>query len=273
MIEKAEKFLNLYVILIVNLLIIAAAELIGNGRYFYDTGLIHLIGAFFAALVIYRIFTRYHLQDQFFKKFMRFSLTAFSVLAVAHILEFLWIRFLPLGQEIIETAVIGFYLTCFFFLAIGLEFILRVARQKSEVNLHLPTIILFLVIIFSIFFMAFGAPLLGEKIKAFLYVYLFWLVMLGIFIIIKSLELKRVLPLMSGFINYLILGIVFIIMAGWLEFFELFKPLFVDEIQITYLAHFTVYFALSFIFLGFGKLLNLGGIYEEVKKEIEKGNL
>ena len=95
MFEKAEKFLNIYTLLIVNLAIIAVAELIGGGRYFYDTGLIHLIGIIFIGLAVYRIFTRYYFQDQFFKKFLKLSLTAFTILATTQIFEYLWIKFLP----------------------------------------------------------------------------------------------------------------------------------------------------------------------------------
>ena len=75
------------------------------------------------------------------------------------------------------------------------------------------------------------------------------------------------------FVNYLIPGIIFIVIASLFEFFKLLEFSFINEIQIAYLAHFAIYFALSFMFLGFGKLLNLGGIYEDIKEEFEKGNL
>lgn len=273
MLEKAGKFLNIYTLFIVNLAVIAAAEFVGGGRYFYDTGLIHLIEVVFAGLVILRILNRYYLQDVFFKKFLKLSLMAFAVLTITHVFEYLWIKFSSLNQVVVETGVVGLYFASFLFLIAGLDFVLRIARRKPDINLGLPSIILFLVVVFSIVFMAGGAPILGENIKAFLYVYLALVAALGIFAIAMSLKIKKVLPLLKGFVNYLIPGIIFIIIASLLESLEILEFSTINEIQTTYFAHFAIYFALSFMFLGFGKLLSLGGIYEDIKKELEKGNL
>lgn len=273
MLEKAEKFLNIYTLLIVNLAIIAAAELIGGSRYFYDTGLIRLIGIIFIGLVVYRIFTHYYFRDQFFKKFLKLSLIVFTMLAATQIFEYLWIKLLPLKQGMAETGVIGLYFASLLFLVAGLEFILRVAQRKPDINLRLPAIILLLAVVFSIVFMAGGAPIFGKNIEIFIYVCLVLTAILGIFAINMSLKIRKTLPLFKGFINYLIPGIIFIVMASLFKFFGIFKFLLINEIQISYLAHFAIYFALSFMFLGFGKLLNLGGIYEDIKEEFEKGNL
>ena len=273
MLEKAEKFLNIYTLLIVNLAIIAAAELIGGGRYFYDTGLIHLIGIVFGGLVIYRIFTRYYFQDQFFKKLLKLSLISFAVLAATHIFEYLWMMFLPLKQGVAEAGVIGFYFASLLFLVAGLEFVLRVAQQKPDINLRLPAVIMLLVVISSIVFMAGDTPIFEKNIEVFIYVYLVLTAILGLFAINTSLKIKKVLPLFKGFINYLMLGIIFIVVASLFEFSELFKFTLINEIQISYLAHFAIYFALSFMFLGFGKLFNLEGLYKDIGKEFEKGNL
>ena len=273
MFEKAEKFLNIYTLLIVNLAIIAIAELIGTGRYFYDTGFIHLIGIIFIGLAVYRIFTRYYFQDQFFKKFLKLSLTAFTILATTQIFEYLWIKFLPLKQGMAEAGVIGLYFVSLLFLIAGLKFILGTAQQKPDINLRLPAIIMLLTVVFSIVFMASGAPIFEKNIEVFIYVYLVLVAILGIFAINTSLKIKKVLPLFKKFVNYLIPGIIFIVIASLFEFFKLLEFSFINEIQIAYLAHFAIYFALSFMFLGFGKLLNLGGIYEDIKEEFEKGNL
>ena len=273
MFEKVEKFLNIYTLLIINLAIIAAAELIGGGRYFHDTGLIHLIGIVFEGLVIYRIFTRYYFQDQFFKKLLKLSLISFAVLTTIHIFEYLWMMFLPLKHEIMGVGVVGLYSASLLFLVAGLEFVLRVAQQKKDINLRLPAIILLLVVIFSIIFMTGGALITEESTKTFFGAYLVLITILGIFAINTSLKIKRVLPLFKGFINYLMLGIIFIVVASLFEFSELFKFTLINEIQISYLAHFVIYFALSFMFLGFGKLFNLEGLYKDIGKEFEKGNL
>ena len=172
-----------------------------------------------------------------------------------------------------EAGVIGLYFASLLFLIAGLKFILGTAQQKPDINLRLPAIIMLLTVVFSIVFMAGGASIFEKNIEVFIYVYLVLVAILGIFAINTSLKIKKVLPLFKKFVNYLIPGIIFIVIASLFEFFKLLEFSFINEIQIAYLAHFAIYFALSFMFLGFGKLLNLGGIYEDIKEEFEKGNL
>ena len=138
--EKVEKFLNLYTLLIINLAIILAAELVGAGRFFYDSGLIYLISLIFVLLAVFRISSRYYVQDEFLKKFLRMSLGVFGLLSFVNVFEYLAVHlslFGNLGIEI-EIGVIGFYFLSFFILFITFE-----SALKSYQNFPLFIIFLF----------------------------------------------------------------------------------------------------------------------------------
>lgn len=79
---------------------------------------------------------------------------------------------------------------------------------------------------------------------------------------------------MSGFVNYLAISIGMVVFAALPNiFYELMEDkLNIPELQIIYLSHFTFYAALSIIFLAFGRLSNLAGVYKDLDLAEHKAN-
>ncbi len=267
--ERLGKFLNIYVLLAVNLVIIAAAELIGNGWFFYETGLIHLIGIVFIFLVILIIFTRYSLQDRIIKNFLQICLIAFGIFSITHIIE-CFAACQPVNNwKIVDFEVMAFYFVGLFALFIATETILRAYRNQSAFKWQYPILTVFLFAMISIVFLA------NSSVFYYFYAYFAYLVLnsaIGILVITRTLKIGKILPLLSGFVRYFNIGIIFVVLASLFEFFEFFGlGGAINEVQTIYLAHFSIFFGMSFIFLGFGKLLNLGGIYQNVDEVVETG--
>ncbi len=268
MVEKLDKIFNPFSLIVINFLIIGAAELLGGGVLLYSSGAIHGIALFFIVLALSRVFLHYPSYDQFLEKFLHATLGALFVFATAHIVEFFSMRILHEYPDSTFSHVINLYIISMFLIIIGAEMFLRRHDRGSMslVRFLWAGIGFFVVLSVLIFVRKFEISLGTQSLMPWFY---FGVVLMSFVLgFVKIWQIRRLVSIARGFIDYL-LGSLFLIFIATLPniFYEFIEEIFaVPEFQLVYVSHFTFYAALSIMFLAFGQLANLGGLYASVKK-------
>lgn len=269
MTEKLDKVFNPFSLILINFLIIGAAELLGGGLLLYESGAIHAIALFFIGLSLTRVFLHYYSYDQFLEKFLHATLAALFVFAIAHLVEFLSIMILKEYPDSTFSHVINFYTISIFLIIIGAELFLRRRDNGSRalvwfVGAGISSLLVFSGLIFSGKFIPSLEP---ESALPGIY----FSIVSASFVLgfIKIWRIRKLVSIVRGFCNYL-LGSLFLIFVATLpnifyEFIE--EAMAVPEYQLVYVSHFTFYAALSIMFLAFGQVANLGGVYAAIKKD------
>lgn len=261
-----EKLFTSYVLIALNLAIILAAELVGGGAYFAETGLVHGIAIVFVGLIIVRIFSDYAFSDRILRGFLNIQLAFFLFFGLVHVYEYLGLHFLMLGDEVVELSVAWSYLLWFIGVILALEFVFRIYRKKSMVLTAILSMLLAVGFIGLI-----GAnvsPLFAESLPAWTPIAILVLIVgfgvIGIFFIKKA---REIMPVFEEYSHYAIPAMVLVVLAAFSEYFEstgALQAFGISEIQILYIAHFLVYAAASLLLIGFGKLKKPTGIYSEM---------
>lgn len=262
-------------LVVINLLIIIVVEFTGNGKFFFETGLIHAVAILFIALTTSRIFYHYYTYDPIFEKFVHSALAASVIFASSHIFEYISMVVFSHYTDAIFANVINFYLIGFILIIIGAESFLRIVASRSTylIKLFAVAIAVFsgLIILFAL-----NNELISLEpsgLAPFVYAFLIGVFsFLGIYIVFK---IKKTVPISAAFSNYLLSSIILIIISTLpYVFYEFIKEElygYIKEYQIIYFSHFAFFAALSLLFLAFTKL-KWGGLYEETRKFVESNN-
>ncbi|HTM67825.1 MAG TPA: hypothetical protein VL426_00860 [Candidatus Binatia bacterium] len=258
--DRFERFFAPKFLLFFNVAIIIAAETVGGGRWFYDTGFIHVPVIIFLFLACTRIFGRYRLFDRASRRFLGWNLMALVLLLLSHAVEFADQNF-DNGWDAatVYGAVISLHLAAFLAVTIGAYPILK-AFGKSRSALA-----------WTVLSVAVAVTALYESLAAFLgYVpgvspilFMAFTFVAGLSTIIPLMIVSQHVPKLEDFCLHLTGALIFSIVATTVDAFHLTAGgQYALYQQATYISHFAFYAALSLMFLALGKLANSGGAFE-----------
>ena len=261
-----EKLFTSYVLITLNLVIILAAEFVGGGVYFAETGLVHGIAIVFVGLIIVRIFSDYAFSDHILRGFLKIQLAFFLFFGLVHVYEYLGLHFLMLSDEVVELSVAFSYLLWFIGVILALEFVFRIYRKKSVILTAILSALL--AIGFLGLIGANISPAFAENLPAwFPIAILIGIVGFGVAGILSIRNIREIMPVFGEYSHYAIPAMVLVIFAAFSEYFEstgTLQAFGISDTQNLYIAHFLVYAAASLLLIGFGKLKKPTGIYAEM---------
>ncbi len=245
-----------WVLLGVNLFLIAAVELFGEGKWFLDTGLIHAIAVFFIVLAISRIFLHYYPFDTVLEKFVHACLAALVVFAASHFVEFLSYSVFSLSWGVVFANVGNFYIASLLLVIVGAEFFLRLLYGRSVIYLSLLTVIVLVPIVFSavLFYNpSFLALFLEGPV---LYLYPILIILITAVGLHRLRAIQRHTSFTKDFIDYFMVAFVLVALSALQNF--LYVPLEnafgIPIYQTVYVSHFLFYAALSMMFFSFSRI-------------------
>lgn len=266
--DRFERFFSTHLLLAVNLAIIASAQIFGGGRLFYESGLIHVPVTLFVLLAAARLFGRYYLYDPVLRSFLRACLAALAVLLISHTVEFAAQNLdLPWSHAATFSAVVAFHIMSVLVLAYGTIHVLTAYRALPASFDWIPGI-LFVGVSVYVATLALEHGLSGG-VPPFSYV----LLAMGVCAVEVAalMKLASAAPALKEFSRAMIAAVVLIGAAAVMDTFHLVaigSPFL--ERQSTYMSHFAFYAAVSMMFLAFGRLQRLGGVYAELRQEAER---
>ncbi len=253
-------------LLLINIVIIVLAENLGGGTYFSQSGWIHGIAILFILLALTRVFEHFGLKtDPVLRWIINASLAALFVFAASHFIEFLSFHISGKYTDQGFASVINMYLASLFLLVAGAEFVLRMAGKKKG-TLVKPAV--FLACLFAgitlVFIYYYNRNLISLEPDSIMpYVYVAITLLAGYFVYSALRLIKISLVPLESFAKYMMWATAFVVIAAILNaLYEVIADgLHVPDYQIVYFSHFLFYGALSVMFLAFGRLKTLGGMY------------
>jgi len=262
-----DRVCNAYSLLAINIIIIFLALTVGNGLFFFETGLIHLIALLFIALAVLRMFYHHYTYDPILEKFVHASLFAMFVFAGSHIIEYASMMFLNRYQDAVFANVANFYLISTFSIIIGATYFSGINHKTyATVLKSLSYLIVAGFFVFSLFLFANDRTISLEMNSPAPYVYALMLLVAGTLTVIEIVKIRRLTPIMQGFTTYLLGALVVVLIAILPNiFYDALGAIGIPSYLSIYSSHFLFYAALSLFFLAFKKMSYLGGVYEDLK--------
>lgn len=264
-----DRIFNPFSLIIINILVIIAAEFTGGGMFFINTGLIHGVAILFIILALSRMFSHYYTYDPIFEKIVHGALGASFIFAASHIYEYASMNIFHTYKDSTFINAVNFYLIGFMLIIIGAESFLRIIARRSTYLIKLLSIAILIFAALIIFFSIKSdfVSLEIESLAPYIYAVLVaGIGTLGIFIIRR---VKKLVPISTGFSNYLLASLSLIIFATlpyiFYDFIEARFYSYTNRHQIIYLSHFAFFAALSLLFLAFTKV-SWGGLYSEARQ-------
>jgi hypothetical protein len=261
-----DKIFSPIVLILLNLAIIKAAEFVGGGKFFAETGLIHGIVLVFVFLILARIFSEYAFGDYILKGFLKIQMAFFLFLGFVHIYEYLGVDVLVIKDSVVELSVTLFYLLWLIGNLIALEFVFRIYEKKSFLKNSIFAGGFVLVSVGIIALHAFSG--LVEELPSWTSdAILLAVVVLGVYSSLRILKIKEIMPIFNNFAIYTVPAIALVVLATFSEYSEsvgFLSRFNISPTQNLYLSHFIIYAALSLLLIGFGKLKQPTGIYSEM---------
>ncbi len=262
--SKFEKIFSPISLFAINIAIILLAEYTGGGRYFSDTGLIHIITIFFVLLGVARLFHHYYSSDPILERFLRAASLALVTFAFSDV-----IGLIPTPNSGVAFAnTLNFFLISILIIAMGTEFIIKIVERRSYTFTWILSIAIAGILgwVFILFHNQQLADF-GPQDKT-LYLYAAAMIVTGTFGAFRLYTLKKMIPIASEFLDHL-MGSFIIISASIVPsiFYKLAEiNLGIPRYQLDYLSHFAYYAGLSIMFLAFTKLSQLSGLYQQQKE-------
>jgi hypothetical protein len=259
------KVFNGWTLIILNALVIFIVEITGD--YFANTGFIHLLAIIFIALAFVRAFNHTHVHDQFLEPIIHRGIFAMVVFAISHIVEYSGFMIFNLPRAAVSANVVNFYLASTLIVITGVEvFVGRMNKLSQNLSKIFEVLAIFFVIL--IIYILFNTKSINLSPTNWLaYAYSSAIIVIESVSIWRLFILKSKVPLMTNFINYFIGAFVLIgLSALFYTQEETLSMAGIPFLQLIYISHFLFYGALSLIFLAYDRLLNLGGLYNDLEK-------
>lgn len=262
-----QKILSPLSLLGINIAIIVAAQLLGGGMMFFNTGIIHGIALLFIVLVIIRIFNRPNIYDPILGSYTLAAIVAMAIFAAAHSVELLRVVVFKSQSHVSYANMINLILLAVILvaLAIGAEAFIWRLERRGRLILNTFAILLSLLLVVAsyvvlnpnIHWLPAGSPQL--------YVYAAATTILCALVLWKILQVRGKVVFMGGFTKYLVAAVILIDFNMIANIFhEQLQTAGVPEHQLIYFNHFIFYIVLSMFFLSFSQLRHLGGILDEI---------
>jgi hypothetical protein len=256
-------------LLLVNAAIIVATQVTGGGTWFAESGVIHLLALIFCGLSVITIFKLRHLEGEVFMSVFKSFLAALVLFSFVHVLEFV-VNAVPNEglKGVADLIVIILYAMGLVQISDGYKNVLLLRKTEDDRVPQLPGIMLLVLALICL--VVYMIPAL-EDAKPFLPVMmLFFTIPLAINLVHRGHRMVKLMPMLTGFMQYMRLSFLLIAFASAFEFLESVQISAIPEEQMTYFAHYAFYAAISLQLLGFSTLFTLGGIYEELRLEKKK---
>lgn len=271
---KLDRVFTPPVLIAINIVIIIAAETVGGGKFFQDTGLIHAIAVLFIILAGSRVFTRYYLFDPELQILLRGSLAAMAFFAFSHFIEFASYQLSHGYSDAAFANVINFYAISLLIMLYGAETAIVRYRKAGEWKLGAIAVVIAALLVLTVLFITgkLGVSLEPDAPAPYLYALLmilsWWLCYL------RWNQLKRMYGFLGHFINTVMLSAFMILLASVPNiFYDLFEKIGIREQQSIYLSHFTFYAALSVMYLAYSQIQKLGGLHKDLREQMQEGKL
>lgn len=262
-----KKFLLPIVLIVVNLLVIGAMTMSGDGIFFGKTGLTHLSTALFSLANIFAIFRLRYLEGNVAFTIAKSFLVAVTLFGLGFITEYL-ISIAGAGDRMEVLA--DFFVLMLS--AIGLVLILRgynnvVALYNGNIK-GFPVIMSGITAIFAIIvfeYLEYGASF---ELQSFLLplVLVAFCVPVMVVLFLQSLKIGKKMSVLKSFMKYTRAGFVVLLVGIIFEFLEILGFAMIPELQVNYITHAMFNAGLSLQLLAFSTLFSLGGLYKELGK-------
>ncbi len=271
MTEKLEKIFNPFSLLILNVVIIILAELMGGGTFFYRTNLIHVIALFFIVLAFLRVRAHYYSFDVYFENVIHAGFIAMAIFAASHIFEAISFVEFHAYSDAVFASVVHFYLASFLVIIIGTELFFKKIYSRSYALAWILVLGIAALAILTFYVMKNASMISLEPGSIAVPLYTVVALSIGAYAFFRLWQIKKHVPLATQFVNYYMAALFLIGIAALINvYYEVLVDKFnVPEFQVIYLSHFVFYGALSVIFLAFGNMHNLGGIYQGLDQSKE----
>lgn len=261
-----EKLFTPYTLIALNVAIILLVELVSDGTYFAETGLVHAIALVFVGLIIVRIFSEYSFSDYILKGFLRIQLAFFLFLGLVHVYEYLALYVFELNHEAVELSAMVCYFIWILGVILATEFVFRIYQKRSAVFTAILTVLI--VACFALIAAMNISGEFAEELEELVPIMMaVGIAGLGLFGILSTRKIQEIMPVFKEYSRYAIPAIGLLFLTALAEYFEsahiLEDLVDISDTQIFYFAHFFLYGALSLLFIAFDKLKRPKGIYEE----------
>lgn len=261
-----EKIFNPYSLIFVNIAIIIVVEL--TGKFFFSTGLIHLLAVLFVLLAVVRIYAYYNSYDQYLQKFIKYCVAALQVFALVHTLEFVSLFLLRINEEAVTAICANLTLISMVLIIIGADFFLKQYDKRSAGLIYALALSVALLAVFSLLFAFKGEAFAARMEGLDELVYFPLIIFFCVFSVAKIARIQAHVSISKRFVIFLAASLILICGSALMDLFsEYFQTILKSaEFQVEYFSHFIYYAALSLFFLAFREWSNLGGLYQEAEK-------
>ncbi|MBI5742793.1 MAG: hypothetical protein HZA25_03065 [Candidatus Niyogibacteria bacterium] len=263
-----DKILNIYSLAALNVAIVLLAEFVGDGKYFFESGIIHIIAILFIILAISRSFMHYYTYDPSFEKFLHASIAALLIFAASHFIEYLTFMTANVYEDAVFANVANMYIMSLLVLIIGGDIFMRAFSSGPTLLMKASAAAIAALTALTIMLLLRSKLISLEPDEIYPYIYGVALVSCGGFALYQMRRIRDRISLPHGFINYFMAATTLIIIAALINiFYEFLENILVlPAHQVIYLSHFAFYAALSLMFIAFSKLSRLGGILADAKR-------
>jgi len=265
--DRYERVFAPRVLLAINIAIIVSAQLVGGGRAFYDQGLIYFPSFLFLALVCARILTRFSSYDAALQKFLSVVMASLAMLGTAQLIDLgthLPSFSLPRGGAF--GSIVSLQLAALLTFAFGTFYVLRSYGKLREAMPWIVVSSLVGIIAFS----AALASFLGHVSNVPPMLYMGLAAITGMSVAVPFHRIERILPFLEEFTRHMTAAAVFIALSVAINTLQLINGAMISDRQATYGAHFAFFAAMSFLFLGIGRLTNMGEEYKKLSTFAKK---
>jgi hypothetical protein len=264
---------DLYVLALLNGVIFLSAELVGDGTFFYQTGLIQAFAIPFIILALTRIVAVKAIHDPTLKRMVQGCLLAILVFAESHVIGFFSRIFFRIGEEAMLVNVANLYLAGLLLFIIGTQFVLRVrSAERSSLVIGASTFMLLFLSALAVVFSLDASLVSLRPSSPMPYVYGLLAAAIGFFSILSMERARRALAVLDRFWRYMIAGSAFIAASALLSIFHVFAVLRLGAPahQVAYLNCLAFYIGMSLMFVAFGWAVPKTGIYADLAEEEAK---
>lgn len=259
------KILNHWSLLTINILLIFSVEL--TGRFFADTGLIHLIAIVFVILALVRAAIHPHVYDRFLEPIIHRGIFAMLVFATSHVVEYAGFMIYFLPRAAISANVVNFYLASILIVITGVEVFVGKLDKFSHRTIKPLEIIAGFFVLLILYTLSHTRSINLSPSSIQTYAYLTAILTVVFFSLWRLMVLKNRVPLMTNFVKYFMAAFILVGLSALFYILEGILTISgISFLQLIYFNHFLFYGALSLIFLAYDRLLHLGGLYNDIEK-------
>ncbi|MEK9152564.1 MAG: hypothetical protein AAB692_04305 [Patescibacteria group bacterium] len=256
------------ILLLLNIAIIASAQVLGDGHLLYDTGAIRFIAVLFVVLAAIRLFDNFFFSDPILRKIIRSALATTILFASTHTLFYAAGFALDLTRATLTLSMVNYYLAGLLILALGPAIALRGYFKSSEVLNYISLIFVAVLPVLTAVLSESNQQLAPTSFV--FYLYLGITLIIGPFTLSRILWVKRSFSPLKAFMTWLAWAVFFITAAASINVLNVAMETNagIPGFQIEYLHLYAFFIAVSIMFLAFDEIKGMGGVYQDIREEM-----